>query len=85
MEAKRDADEALRDSGLDWTIVRPGHLTDHPAAGTVSLGETVERGDVPRADVADVLAEILDTGAGIGRQWNLVGGDVDVPEAVASA
>src|SRR3954452_5225990 len=37
-EAKAGADQALRDSGLDWTIVRPGGLTDDPGAGTVALG-----------------------------------------------
>lgn len=85
VEAKRDADVALRESGLDWTIVRPGRLTDDPARGTVTLGDSVARGDVPRADVAAVIAESLDSGAGIGRQWDLVTGDVPVADAVASA
>lgn len=85
VEAKRDADVALRESGLDWTIVRPGKLTDDPARGTVTLGDSVARGEVPRADVAAVLAEILHTGAGIGRQWDLVTGETPVDEAVASA
>ncbi len=85
VEAKRDADVALRESGLDWTIVRPGRLTDDPARGTVTLGDSVARGEVPRADVAAVLAEVLHTGAGIGRQWDLVTGETPVDEAVASA
>jgi uncharacterized protein YbjT (DUF2867 family) len=85
VEAKRDADAALRESGLDWTIVRPGKLTDDAARGTVALGDSVPRGEVPRADVAAVLAEVLDSGAGTGRQWDLVTGDVPVAEAVASA
>ncbi|UUZ59960.1 hypothetical protein [Nocardioides sp. B-3] len=41
------------------------------------------RAEVPRADVAAVLAEVLDTGAGIGAQWNLVSGVTPVAEAVA--
>lgn len=85
VEAKRDADVALRESGLDWTIVRPGKLTDDPARGTVTLGDSVARGEVPRADVAAVIAEVLHTGAGIGRQWDLVTGETPVGEAVASA
>jgi nucleoside-diphosphate-sugar epimerase len=85
VEAKRDADAALRESGLDWTIVRPGRLTDDPARGSVTLGDSVARGEVPRADVAAVIAEVLDTGAGIGRQWDLVTGEVPVAEAVAAA
>ncbi|QIK77043.1 SDR family oxidoreductase [Nocardioides piscis] len=83
VEAKRDADKALRASGLDWTIIRPGLLTDDDGTGLVELGEDVQRAEVPRADVAAVLAEVLDTGAGIGTQWNLVAGDVPVAEAVA--
>jgi len=83
VEAKRDADAALRDSGLDWTIIRPGVLTDADGTGLVELGESVARADVPRADVAAVLAEVLDSGAGIGAQWNLVSGDTPVADAVA--
>jgi uncharacterized protein YbjT (DUF2867 family) len=83
VEAKRDADAALRDSGLDWTIIRPGVLTDADSTGQVELGEEVARADVPRADVAAVLAEVLDSGAGIGAQWNLVSGDTPVADAVA--
>jgi uncharacterized protein YbjT (DUF2867 family) len=83
VEAKRDADAALRDSGLAWTIIRPGVLTDADGTGLVELGEAVARADVPRADVAAVLAEVLDSGAGIGAQWNLVSGDTPVADAVA--
>ncbi len=82
VEAKRDADEALRASGLAWTIIRPGRLTDEPATGLVALGPAVERGDIPRADVAAVLAASIDQDATIGRQWNLVSGQTPVAEAV---
>ena len=84
VEAKRDADAALRDSGLAWTIIRPGRLTDDPATGKVSLGPDVARGDVTRADVAAVVAAVIDVDATVGRQWNLVNGDVPVEEAVRS-
>lgn len=81
--AKRDADAALRATGLDWTIVRPGRLTDSAPTGRVALGADVPRGDVTRADVADVLAEVIDTGHGVHEQFNLVGGEVPVAQAVA--
>ncbi len=84
VEAKRDADAALRASGLDWTIVRPGRLTDDEATGLVELAPETSRGDVTRADVAAVVATVLDTGAGIGAQWDLVGGQTPVAEAVES-
>lgn len=82
VEAKRDADAALRASDLDWTIIRPGRLTDDPATGRVALGPGVARDDVTRADVAAVLAAVLDDPGTIGAQWNLVGGDTPIPEAI---
>ncbi|WP_182523360.1 SDR family oxidoreductase [Nocardioides dongkuii] len=85
VEAKRDADAALRDSGLDWTIIRPGALTDEPATGLVTLGEDVPRGSVTRADVAAVVAAVLDTPESIGHQWALVNGDTPVHDAVHAA
>jgi uncharacterized protein YbjT (DUF2867 family) len=85
VKAKRDADAALRGTDLDWTIIRPGRLTDDPATDRVSLGPDVARGDVTRADVAAVLAAVLDEPGSIGRQWNLVGGDTPVGAAVRAA
>lgn len=85
VEAKRDADAALRESHLAWTILRPGRLTDDPATGRVALGPDVPRGAVTRADVAAVLAAVLDRPDTVGQQWNLVGGDVPLDEAVDAA
>jgi uncharacterized protein YbjT (DUF2867 family) len=85
VEAKRDADIALRASDLDWTIIRPGILTDDPATGLVSLAASLPKADVTRADVAAVLAGVLDSPRSIGRQWDLMGGDTPVAEAIASA
>ena len=81
VEAKRDADAALRDSGLDWTVLRPGRLTDEPATGLVALGD-VARGEVTRADVGAVLAALLDDPTTIGHQWSLVGGDTPIADAI---
>jgi uncharacterized protein YbjT (DUF2867 family) len=85
VEAKRDADAALRESGLDWTIIRPGRLTDAEGTGLVTLGDSVERGEIPRADVAATIVAALDDPHSIGRQWDVVGGQMPVEEAVASA
>jgi uncharacterized protein YbjT (DUF2867 family) len=85
VEAKRDADAALRESGLDWTILRPGRLTDDEGTGLVTLGDTVERGPIPRADVAAVVVATLDATRSIGRQWEVVSGQTPVDDAVASA
>ena len=82
VEAKRDADAALRDTDLDWTILRPGRLTDDPATGLVALGPDVARGDVTRADVAAVVAAVLDEPETVGAQWNLVGGETPLAQAL---
>jgi uncharacterized protein YbjT (DUF2867 family) len=85
VEAKRDADVALRGSGLDWTIIRPGGLTDDPATGEVALAEKVDRGQIPRADVAAVIVAVLEDPATYGHQWEVVSGTTPVAEAVRSA
>lgn len=84
VEAKRDADIALRDSDLEWTILRPGGLTDEPATGRVKLAEKVDRDTIPRADVAAVIAAVIDDDATVGKQWELVSGDASIDEAIAA-
>jgi uncharacterized protein YbjT (DUF2867 family) len=83
LRAKGRADDAVRASGLDATVVRPGGLTNDPGTGRVRLGESVPRGQVPRDDVAAVLAAVLDSPNTIGRTVDLIGGDTPVAEAVA--
>jgi uncharacterized protein YbjT (DUF2867 family) len=82
IRAKAKADEELRASGLDYTIVRPGRLTDDPPTGRVSAAERLARGEIPRADVAAVIAAVLAEPATIGRSFDLVGGETPVDEAV---
>ncbi len=85
LRAKAAADANLRSrTELAWTIVRPGRLTDGDATDRVEVGRSVERGEVPRADVAAVLAELLSTGAGDGQVLELVSGHLPVAEAVAA-
>lgn len=82
LRAKADADAYVREQDLDWTIVRPGRLTDDPGTGQVRLGPDVEYGSVPRADVAAVLLGVLDDGATAGKQFNLVSGEAPVAAAL---
>jgi uncharacterized protein YbjT (DUF2867 family) len=84
-QAKHDADEALAGSGLEWTIVRPGGLTDEPGSGRVSVAERLgRRGSVPRADVALVLLECLTSPRTVRRTFELLEGDVPVARALAA-
>lgn len=83
--AKLAAEEDLMSrSSLDWTILRPGRLTDEPAVGLVELGRGLELGTIPRHDVAAVLAELLRTGRGSGQVLDVVSGTLDIPDAVAA-
>ncbi|GAA1437539.1 NAD(P)H-binding protein [Microlunatus lacustris] len=83
LRAKSEADADLRRRDLDWTVVRPGGLTDDPPTGRVRVAPETGRGSIPRADVAAVLTALLSTGAGVGAQFELVSGDTPVAEAVA--
>jgi uncharacterized protein YbjT (DUF2867 family) len=83
LRAKGRADAELEASGLDYTIVRPGRLTDDPGTGKVQLGEDVPRGAVSRDDVAAVLAAVLHEPATAGRTLGLVGGETPVEDAVS--
>lgn len=83
LRAKARADRDLAASGLDWTIVRPGRLTDDPATGRVQIARHVERGSVPRADVADVLAAVLADRDTIGHIFEVVSGDTPVQAALS--
>ena len=85
LRAKAEADQALRDRDLRWTVVRPGRLVDAPATGRVRLAPHVPRGEVTREDVAAVLAEVLVADALVRRTVELVAGDEDVAAAVAAA
>jgi uncharacterized protein YbjT (DUF2867 family) len=85
LRAKGRADSELEASGLDHTIVRPGRLTDDPGTGRVWLARSVERGDIPRDDVAAVLAACLAERGTVGLTLDLVAGETPVEEAVAAA
>jgi len=82
VEAKRDADAALRDSGLEWTILRPGGLTTDEGTGRITLGDSVPRGSIAREDVARLIALTLHEPASAGHQWEVVSGDTPIEDAV---
>ncbi|GDY31121.1 SDR family oxidoreductase [Gandjariella thermophila] len=83
LRAKKAAEEDLRGRALDWTILRPGRLTDDAGTGRVRLGPSVPYGEVPRDDVAAVLMALLDEPRTAGLTLELVSGDTPVAQAVA--
>lgn len=82
LRAKAGADEALRASGLDYTVVRPGGLTDEPGTGLVSVAERLDRGQIPRADVAAVFLACLDQPETIGKSFDLISGTTPIAAAL---
>jgi uncharacterized protein YbjT (DUF2867 family) len=82
LRAKAGADDALRASGLDVTIVRPRGLTDDPGTGLVTIAERLDRGQIPRADVAAALLACLDRPATIGRSFDLISGETPIAAAL---
>ena len=84
LRAKGRADAALIASGLAYTIVRPGRLTNDPGTGRVRIAESVERAEVPRDDVAAVLAAVLAREDAAGLTFELVAGEEPVEQALAA-
>jgi uncharacterized protein YbjT (DUF2867 family) len=85
LRAKAEADAAVQASDRDWTIIRPGGLTDEPGTGHVRIETTPFRGEVPRDDVAEVLAAVLAEERASHRILYVNGGDESVPHALAHA
>jgi len=83
LRAKSEADASVRGRDLDWTIVRPGSLTNEPGTGRVLAGSGLGRGSIPRADVAATIAGLLDSGAASRTQFDLISGDDPIDEALA--
>lgn len=84
LQAKRNADEHLKNSGLNYTIVRPGQLTNDEGTGKVQVSSRqAEFGKIPRQDVARVLLAVLNSEATVNRVFDVVSGDTPVTDALA--
>jgi uncharacterized protein YbjT (DUF2867 family) len=84
LEAKAEADAALAASDLDWTIVRPGGLTDDPGTGLIAAaGSLGRRGYITRDDVAAVLAACLDEPRTLRATFEVLEGETPIREALA--
>lgn len=82
LDAKTKAEDDLRPRDLDWTIIRPGGLLNTPGLGLVHLVPHTGRGTVPRIDVADVLAEVIEQRAAVRQTLELVSGSTPIFQAV---
>ena len=80
-KAKSEADEALINSGLNYTIVKPGKLTDESGTGKVAIGN-LGSGEIPREDVASVIAASLENESTHYKSFDLLKGDNPIEEAL---
>jgi uncharacterized protein YbjT (DUF2867 family) len=83
LRAKKGAEDDLRARDLDWTILRPGALTNDPGTGKVLLADKTGRGSISRDDVAAVLVALLTAPKTIGRTLELIAGDDSIEDAVS--
>jgi uncharacterized protein YbjT (DUF2867 family) len=83
-DAKAEADRQLAQSGLAFTIVRPGGLTNDPGTGHIRAGRDIGTGSITRADVAATLAAVLAAPNTIGTTFDLLEGDTPIEDAVAA-
>ncbi|MEU5781683.1 NAD(P)-binding oxidoreductase [Micromonospora lupini] len=82
LRAKRAAEDDLRDRDLTWTVLRPGRLTDDEPTRQVTLTRHAGRGAISRADVALVLAALLDEPRTAGATLELVSGPTPIADAI---
>lgn len=80
--AKHFADRALEDSGLTYTIIRPGGLLNEEGTGKVSAAENLERGSIPREDVARTIVASLTEESTFNKGFDLISGSTGIEEAV---
>jgi uncharacterized protein YbjT (DUF2867 family) len=82
LRAKSEADAAVRATELDWTIVRPGGLTNDPGTGLVTAADSTGRGSIPRADVAELVTACLLDATAVRTQFELISGTTPIGTAL---
>jgi uncharacterized protein YbjT (DUF2867 family) len=82
LRAKAEADRAVQDSDREWTVVRPGGLTDEPGTGRLRVDLEPFRGEVSRDDVASLLDALLHDARAAGVTLYVNGGDTPIEPAL---
>lgn len=84
LKMKGEADDYLRSTELDYTIVRPGGLTHEDSTGKIKVGEKVEAGQISRADVAKTMISALEEPNAYHKTFEMIQGDTQIEEALKS-
>jgi uncharacterized protein YbjT (DUF2867 family) len=82
LQVKAESDRHVQGSDLDWTIVRPGGLTDQPGSGMVTVDTHVPGGSIPRDDVAALVLACLSEPSTVGKTFEAVAGDQGISDAI---
>ena len=85
LKAKGNADDYLQKSGLAYTIVRPGALTNEEGSGKIQLKEKLEEQEsISRANVARTLVEVLENDVKQNQVFEILDGETPIEKAVRS-
>lgn len=83
LRAKHNADEYLKQLGIEYTIVRPGALTNNEGNGKIDLDNKLnKRGEIPRRDVAETLVGALDGSVAKNKTFEILKGDTYIKAAL---
>ena len=82
--AKHYADDWLRKSNLDHTIIHPGRLTNDEATGNINAAETVDRDEIPREDVAGAILACLENDSTVNKEFQVISGENEINKAIQS-
>ncbi|MGB5980537.1 MAG: SDR family oxidoreductase [Nonlabens sp.] len=83
LQAKHKADEHLKNSGLNYSIVRPGSLTDDELTNTITLSKKLdEMGEISRENVAQTLVHTLNDDVANGETFEIIKGDTLIGKAL---
>jgi len=86
LRAKGVADERLRSSGLDYTILAPGTLSNEPGSAKIQAAESLGRhGTLPREDLSRCVIEVLRNYNSVGKTIQIISGQESIKSAIADA
>ncbi|MAP80758.1 MAG: NAD-dependent dehydratase [Aequorivita sp.] len=83
LKAKHNADEHLKQSGLEYAIVRPGALTNDDGNGKIEIDNKLNKsGEIPRRDVAETLVGSLEDSVAKNKTFEILKGDTFIEAAL---
>lgn len=83
LKAKHNADEHLKNSGMEYSIVRPGTLNNEEGKGKIQLDNKLNKsGEISRHDVAETLVGSLEDSVAKNKTFEILQGDTQIKSAL---